>query len=243
MTLSIRRLAILVSVVPIVAGALTLPARAEVSAETDSDGVYVRTVVRATSSAKNVRVWSPLKFRPNSYPLNPTGDLNGDLWPAIEESQTSARVPWVVWSRFNGRGFDLAWARWIHDAVAWSPVGWVQGQSTIGDDLDPDLAFDGGGRPFLTWWRDDAGTGRVYLSLFLATVWMEPFEVSDAGVDSVVPTVTLLPDGRIQVEYDTAEGRVTRIIVFRRPDTITDDITPFGRMQVTESYTTPSLGR
>jgi hypothetical protein len=68
---------------------------------------------------------------------------------------------------------------------------------------------------------------------------MQEFPVSDAGIDSVNPTVTILSDSRIQVQYDTPLGRVTRIISFSRPLTITDDITPFGRIAVEETSTVP----
>ena len=216
------------------AGASSGP-RAEVSAELNTTGNYVRTVVLSNSSTKKVRIWTVTRSRPSYVALNPDGDLNGDLWPRIEEDWRLDGLPWVAWSRFNGNDFDLAWVRFQNGA--WSPIRWVEQVTQPGDDLDPDLAFDANGRPHLVWWRHDSSGGCVYLSIFLSSRWMVPYAVSDVGVDSVNPTVTVLPDFRIQVEYDTPDGHVTRIIKFSRPTTITDDITPFNPT-LTEEYTT-----
>jgi hypothetical protein len=214
------------------------PARAEVSAEIDASGAYVRTVIQATSSTKNVRIWSKVNSRPSLYPLNVDGDLNGDLWPTVAEQTQGVRRPWVVWSRFSGAGFDLAWSRFDATARAWTPIAWVEGAGTSGDDLDPSVAFDSTGRPFLSWWRDDGGVGQVWLSLFLQTKWMAPFLVSDAGVDSVGPTITMLSDTRVRIDYTTAQGTISRTVEFNRPATITDDATPFGRFEVTSTTLT-----
>lgn len=222
----------------VVVAALSM-AHAEVSAELDSAGNYLRTVIIANASTRNVKVWAVGRSRADAVPLNPYGDANGDLWPVIEENPMNGRLPWVVWSRFNGRGFDLAWSNF--SKRAWSPLSWVESASTAGDDLDPDVSFDVDGRPHLAWWRNENGVGRVYLSLFLVTHWMAAYPVSDPGVDSINPEITVLSDRRIQVDYDTPAGHVTRIITFNRPSTITDDIEPFGRMKVTETTTTPTL--
>jgi hypothetical protein len=213
------------------------PARAEVAAEVDASGAYLRTVVLATSSAKNVRIWSKITSRPSLFPLNVEGDLNGDLWPVVADQPAGTPRPWVVWSRFTGSGFDLAWSRFDAPARSWSPIGWVESVPKAGDDLDPSLTFDSTGRPFLSWWRDEDGVGQVYLSLFLQTRWMEPFRVSDVTIDSVAPTITLLSDTRVRIEYTTPEGTVARVVEFHRPLTITDDATPFGRFTVTSSMT------
>lgn len=214
------------------------PARAEVSAEIDTaSGAYLRTVVLATSSAKNVRIWSKITSRPNLFPVNLEGDHNGDLWPVVAEQRVGTARPWLVWSRFNGEGFDLAWSRFEAPTRSWLPIAWVETALTPGDDLDPSVAFDSTGRPFLAWWRDEAGVGQVYLSLFLQSRWMAPFRVSDAADDSVAPTITMLSDTRLRIDYTTAEGTVSRIVEFHRPLTITDDATPFGRFTVTSSLT------
>lgn len=213
----------------------SFPASAEVSAEIDSSGAYVRTFVQGTSSAKKVRIWSKVNSRPSVVALNVDGDLNGDLWPAVAEQYQGTRQAWVIWSRFTGAGFDLAWSRFNPPTRSWAPIAWVEPSATPGDDLDPSIAFDSSGRPFLVWWRDHAGTGEVWLSLFLESKWMPPFRVSDSGIDSVTPTITLLSDTRVRIDYTTAAGTVTRTIEFNRPATITDDATPFGRFEVTST--------
>lgn len=224
------------------AAAIAFPALAEVSAETDPTGNYLRTIVSTNSSLRNLRIWTVTKIRPNYYPLNPQGDLNGDLWPLIAENPVDGRRPFVVWSRFTGSQFDLGWSRWT--ASGWTPIQWVEPAPAVpGDDLDPSVAFSGEGRPHLVWWRNENGVGRVYLSLFLVTRWMSAFPVSDAGIDSYDPVVTVLADGKIRVEYTTAAGRVVRLIAFTRPDTITDDVTPMDRFTITETTTSPEINR
>lgn len=206
-----------------------VPARAEVSAETDFQGNYLRTAVFYNASVRNAKIWSVQREKAGFHPLNRTGDDNGDLWPLVADQTVGEFQPWVIWSRFNGADYDLAWANFR--SGAWSPVVWIEpAPSAPGDDLDPDLAFDANGRPYLVWWRNENGTGRVYLSVFLSTRWMTAFPVSEPGVDSVFPDVTVLPDGKIEVAYDTPEGRMVRIVTFARPSTITDDVTPWGSM-------------
>jgi hypothetical protein len=201
---------------------------AEVSAEVDAFGNYVRTVVLSNASVKNIKIWSVSRARPQMFPLNPSGDLNGDLWPTIAENPYNLRHPWVLWSRFNGVDYDLVWSRWFHGG--WSPIEWVQSSSGSGDDIDPSVAFSSEGRPHGSWWRLDENAGSVYYSMFLSTQWMDPILVSDPGVDSRDPVVTVLPDGRIQIEFSTPDGRVLRIIVINRSQTITDDIDPFSTL-------------
>lgn len=216
------------------------PSLAEVSAETDALGNYVRTVVLTNASVRNLRVWAVQRLKTNFHPLNADGDLNGDLWPMIEDQPVGERKPWVVWSRWNGTDLDLAWS-FFRDG-AWIPTAWVESGTTRGqDDLDPDIAFDADGRAHIVWWRNENGQGRVYLSIYLVSRFMTAFPVSDAGIDSVYPQVNVRPDGKIEVSYETPSGRVVRVVTFARPTTITDDVTPFGRMNVTQESGSKSL--
>lgn len=216
-----------------------LPARGEVSAEVDPSGAYERTVILASNSARNIRIWTATRTRAGYVPLNPLGDLNGDLWPTVLENPLDGNKPWVVWSRFNGRDFDLAWSRF--QSGAWTPVSPVETASATGDDLSPSLGLDTNGNAFLAWWRNENGIGRIYFSMFLITRWMPAFPVSDPGVDSINPVITILSDSRIRIDYDTPDGHVTRILAFMRPKTITDDITPFGSTSVESTVTAPTL--
>jgi len=199
--------------------------RAEVSAEVDALGNYLRVVVLSNASVKNPKIWSSHHERVQYVPLNPAGDLNGDLFPAIVENPLQGNRPWVVWSRFDGSDYSLAWSRW---SGAWEPVRWV-GVTAAGDDLDPALALDPLGRPYVAWWRDEQGVGAVYLSAFLDTRWMEPFAVSDGGVDSRYPTLTVEGDV-VVVRYQTPDGPAQRVLaVLSGQDSINDDINPFER--------------
>lgn len=214
--------------------------RAEVAAEVDAFGTYVRTVVLSNASSKQLRIWTPARMRAQRVVLNPAGDVNGDLWPVIRENLADRGQPWVVWSRFTGTEYDLAWSRWSDGS--WTPISWVA-EDAGGDDLDPALAFDGRGRPHTAWWRAENGKGRIYLSLFLDTTWMAAFPVSDQGVDSRHPDLEVLPDGAIRVQYDTPDGRQSRIVTFASGATITDDINPFGTLTVTEEPVSETLSR
>lgn len=219
------------------------PARAEVAAEVDVQGNYVRTVVFSNASVHRARVWGVPKEKKIGFRnLNPDGDQNGDLWPLIVDQTVGERKPWVLWSRFNGQDFDLAWATF--QAGSWREVAWLEAAPpAVGDDLDPDADFDADGRLHTVWWRNEGGIGQVYLSVFLVTRWMPAYRVSDPSMDSVYPSIALLPDGKIEVTFDTPGGRVVRVIAFARPSTITDDVTPFGRMTITEERSGDSLSR
>jgi len=143
--------------------------RAEVSAELDVEGNYLQMIVTSNASVKKLKLWTVQRERPGIIPLNPDGDLTGDLWPAIIENPLNLNHPWVLWSRFNGTDYDLVWSQWLGSG-AWNEIDWLESSpGVVGDDLDPSLALDGEGRPYTVWWRDESGVGRVYLSIFLST--------------------------------------------------------------------------
>lgn len=215
----------------LVAGlALALPARAEVSAETNVLGGYLRTVIRTNASIKSPRIWGVTRPMFGRSPLNPDGDATGDLFPVVRENPAQQRWPWALWSHFNGRDYDLVWSRWL--GTSWSAIESVEAVTSIDDAVDPALAFGVDGRPYAVWVSRGAGPARVSMSIFLATRWMLPFGVSEIGEDSADPEILVLPDGRLQVSYDTPEARITKIVSFARPLTITDDLTPFNTVTV-----------
>jgi hypothetical protein len=220
--------------------AACLPARAEVSAQTDTGGNYLRTVIYSNASAKNFRIWTVSRLRLGYWPLNPSGDLSGDLWPTIAEGPLNQRWPWVVWSHFDGQTFDLVFSRWT--GTGWMVTSNVAASASGRDELDPRVSFDMTGRPHLVWVSSGvAGPDHVYLSVFLSTRWMAPFLVSNPLEDAQNPDIVVQPDGTIVVSYDTPAGHVTRTVRFLHPLTITDDITPFSTVSVTSTTTTPSL--
>lgn len=202
------------------------PVRAEVSAVTDAAGSYVRTVIYASASPRNPRIWSASRPRAGFTPLNVRGDLFGDSFPVVGENPTGQRWPWIVWSHFDGTDSQLVWSRWT--GGAWSPIAPVEPAPAPGDALDPAIAFSADGRPYLAWLSESGGRTSVEMSVYLATQWAPAFRVSEPGQDATNPKIAVLADGGIQVEYDTAEVHVTKIIRFARPLSITDDTTPFG---------------
>jgi hypothetical protein len=224
----------------LVAGlALAGPVRAEVSAETDAFGNYLRTVIYASASVKNPRIWSAGRPRFGRWPLNRNGDATGDLFPVVRENPAQRNWPWALWSHFNGRDYDLVWSRWA--GASWSAIAPVAADPSPDDAVDPSLAFGADGRPYAVWLSRNEGSAEVSMSIFLATQWMAPFRISEIGEDAVNPSIAVLPDGRIQVTYDTAVAHVTTIVAFAQPMTITDDLTPFNT--VTVSSTASPLGR
>jgi len=208
------------------------PPRAEVAAETDAFGRYVRTVVVTQASVRQHRIWQPLRRNSWGYQsLNPTGDRTGDMYPAIAENALERRHPWAVWSRFNGQDYDLVWSRWRPGG--WAIIERVESDLSFGDDLAPSVAFNTGGRPFLAWWRADGGPGQVFVSVFLVTRWSNPILLSDSGVDSRSPHLSVLSTGGMAVEFSTPTGRESRMISLDSTTTITDDLNPVGQVSVT----------
>ena len=202
------------------------PAFAEVSVRTDRNGDYIATqVFYAGVDDALKKVWSPRGRGIRKVEvLNEFGDANGDLWPEIRESSIAPHYPLVVWSRFSGTEFDLAWSTWTGEN--WRTVEWVFGENEAGDDLDPDLVFDSQGQAYLVWWRDEDGDGRVYLSTLLLSRWTRPLLVSDVAVNSRYPSIEVDEKDLLTVSYETSDGTVVKAVAFTYPDTITDDAHP-----------------
>ncbi|HKQ59702.1 MAG TPA: hypothetical protein VJS92_00375 [Candidatus Polarisedimenticolaceae bacterium] len=221
----LRQRATLIGVLLVVS---CMEAGAEVSVRTDRKGDYVMTQIIPSGTASNLRIWSVVTrtARRKSVALNPQGDANGDLWPTVAESPAAPRVPWVVWSRFDGTGYSLSWSRW-------SPTGWldvrgvgpVQTVAGVGD-FDPRLAFGSDGRPFLVWSRLENGSGAVYVSVFMSSRWSDPLRVSAEGVDARKPDIDVTGRSLLRVRYETDAGTLSQVLLFQGPVTITDDINP-----------------
>jgi hypothetical protein len=210
---------------------LSYPARAEIRVFTDRHGNYLTT--RVLQGGRRANVWGSLR-RSNMVrsvrSLNVYGDNNGDLFPTIRENELAPHHPWVVWSRYNQAQYDLAWSRWTQSG--WDPIRWLDPSNEIpGDNLDADLDFDDDGRPYVAWWRNERGVGRVYVSVFLATSWMQPFAVSETGADGRYPTIVAVTDDELVVHYTTPDGLVEQSVLFGLPITITDDINPLDFVQ------------
>jgi hypothetical protein len=205
---------------------LCFDAQAEVSVRTDRGGNYLKTQIIPVGPHAENRAWG---LRGRGFrcarALNPYGDINGDLWPTVAEAPTAPHYPYVVWSRFNGSNYDMAWSRWT--GQGWAPIEFIARKPMPGDDLDANIVFNRDGRPYVVWWADmEEGAGRVYFSLLLADRWLSPVLISDPAVDSRRPTLELTSGRELAVTYETPEGVVTQYVTFSSPNTITDDINP-----------------
>ncbi len=213
----------LVTALCLLALVVSVGATAEVRVITDRQGIYRTT--RVLLDHRGNGVWSEVRRGRSRNALNPLGDRIGDFFPTIGESTVAPYHPWVVWSRLYQSQYDLAWSRWNGDR--WEPIRWIEPTSSApGDDLDADLSFDEIGRPYIAWWRDENGVGRVYLSTYLGTMWMEAYPVSDLGADGRYPSIEVREGGTLIVRYDTPEGEVEQTVIFDLPVTITEDINP-----------------
>jgi len=202
-------------------------ARAEVSVRLDRSGNYVKTQIVPVGLNVESRAWGLLRGSGSrkGIALNPHGDINGDLWPTVGEPAAAPHYPYVIWSRFNGANYDMAWSRWTNQG--WEPVEYIDSKATPGDDLDADIAFDANGRPYVVWWTDmEMGGGQVYFSVYLVNRWLPPILVSDPAVDSRFPTLEVSTARELAVSFETPEGSVTQYVTFGSPNTITDDINP-----------------
>jgi hypothetical protein len=203
-----------------------LEARAEVSVRLARNGKYLKTQIVPVGPNTEHRAWGlrGRGFR-NGLALNPRGDVNGDLWPAVGEPAAAPHHPYVVWSRFNGANFDMAWSRWTGDG--WQDIDYIASKPMPGDDLDADIAFDSNGRPYVVWWADmEEGGGRVYFSLFLVNRWLPPILISDPAVDSRFPTLEVSTARELAVSFETPEGSMTHYVTLGSPNTIVDDSDP-----------------
>lgn len=201
---------------------------AEVSAKLNEDGEYVGMVFKYGGGA-NRRVWGNALPTAQRRPLNPTGDLLGDLAPTVVENPVHSYWPTAIWSHPNGSDYDLVFSRWT--GSAWSPIQFVQGDNFY-NDLEPRLAFNSVGRPYLVWWVEENGVGAVYFSIFLETRWLTGVRVSTPGVDARRANLVIDSDLRVIVSYDVREMRQMRTVTMPNRDSITDDIDPKFRYEI-----------
>jgi hypothetical protein len=180
---------------------------AEVSVQRNPDGSFKRFFYLTRGGSARV-TWG--QVRPYLAPgdmLNPLGDNLGDLAPVVRMHPVSG-LPWVFWSR------NVAGLRQVVFA-AWTDLGWTAPQPIVPvdglplrDELDPAVAFDLGGAPFLVWWRGGA-VGEVVFSTRVGGRWTPPMLLSDPAVDSRRPAVSI-EGTRATVSWTTPAGIVTQ---------------------------------
>jgi hypothetical protein len=193
-----------------VAALLVLPsvALAEVSVQLDGHGTYRRFWYLSGGKGRSAVIWK--QVRPHLPPrviLNPLGDTYGDGPPVMQISPVTG-YPWVVWQKNYGNIKQLAYSTW--DGRTWTQPALVNpGLPLVNDDLDPALAIDQGGKPYLVWTR--AGqTAEIYFSTLIQGRWSPAIRLSDPTVESRTPSITL-NGSRAVIVYQTPAGPVTKI--------------------------------
>jgi hypothetical protein len=192
----------------LLAALLCGPALAEVSVQLNRDGSFGRVLYLARPGRTPV-VWAQVRpYLPLEHLLNPLGDTLGDLPPVIATNPVDRR-PWVFWSRNVANIKQLV-------AATWTDAGWTVPRALGGDpgpipydQLDPAVALDAAGVPFLVWWKA-APEGEVYFATLVRGDWTPPLRLSPEGVDGRRPAIRL-EGARALVTYWTPQGEVTTI--------------------------------
>jgi hypothetical protein len=182
-------------------------ALAEVSVKLDRQGNLKRVFYLTQGNGHSARVWGQVRpHMPLELMLNPLGDVHGDLPPTIALHPETGH-PWVVWSMNIGNQKRIAFSKW--ECERWTapgrvvttpdPFGW--------DQMEPILAFDGEGLPYLVWWVDGQ-VDEIYFSTMSDSCWTPPYLVSDDSQDSRHPSLSF--DGsRVRIIYETPSGERT----------------------------------
>ncbi len=175
-------------------------ALAEVSVVNDGKGNYIKTLLLFKDSNGYKHFWEPVRNGIASYlMLNREGDLIGDGKPFIAEHPFD-KLPWVVWSHFNGQDHDIVWSRW--DGEKWTMIAPVIQSEE--DDGEPTLAFEPSGIPFVAFTRKSERS-QIFLTAFLNGKWTNPLLVSDPTVDCTNPVLIFGPDV-VAMAFLTPEG-------------------------------------
>ena len=157
-------------------------------------------------------VWSQVRAGVSQREiLNPRGDSLGDLAPVIRSEPLSG-LPWVVWPGRVTNIHQIAVSHW--EGTGWSPRQYVVPSPApyYHDDINPDLAFDLNGQPFVVWERSGS-IGTIQFSTLSNGTWTPPITLSPEGIDSRFPTITvagtaakvrfLTPGGWVTTDYET----------------------------------------
>jgi len=182
-------------------------ARAEVSVQLDVHGRVKRLVVLTRGNGPGLEVWKQMRGRvPVAWILNPLGDTYGDLAPALAVQPTTG-LPWAVWPANEGNQKRLVVSRW--DGTKWTAPRRIAAVDPLGSDqIEPRLAFDAQGAPYVLF--TEAGTtSRVMFLTLVQDVWGPALQVSDDGVDSRQPTLSL-KNGDVTIGFQTPQGPVAK---------------------------------
>jgi hypothetical protein len=219
------------------------PVLAEVSVHLNRDGSFGR-VLYITRPGRTPVVWAQVRpYLPLEHLLNPLGDTLGDLPPLIVSHPVDGR-PWVFWSRNAANIKRLV-------VASWTDAGWTVPRAIGGepgpipfDELDPAVAFDAAGVPFLVWWKA-APEGEIYFGTLARGTWTPPLRLSPEGLDSRRPSIRL-EGTRAIVTYWTPEGELTTVyetaVLVESAASLMDSPTPPGNQAGDGDGDTGDLG-
>ncbi len=191
--------------------ALLLPAgltQAEVSVELGQAGTVKHTFFISQQRAGTTLYWTQVRARvPQAQLLNPLGDVRGDSKPFVRVHPVTG-APWVVWSVNIDGVKRVGIAEWTGKSwtsprlvTAGNPFGW--------DELDPTIAFDDLGTPFIVWWRAEQ-TPRVYFSTMVGGTQTPPLAIGAEDVAGKYPRISVR-GSTAMIRYKTPAGPATAI--------------------------------
>ena len=218
--------------------------QAEVSVLVDQEGRFKKLVYITTGGEGHRAVWRQVRPSvPLEHLLNPQGDTLGDL-PPIFRFHPLTGHPWAVWS------MNVANQKVI-GVAAWGAAGWtVPGRVVTApdpyfyDQVEPSLAIDDGGRPFLVWTRKEP-IPQIYFSTLIRGVWTPPLRVSTPEIGGRAPSITVT--GTIAtITYETDSGPVVQTyeaaILLQSAANLMDTPIPPGNVPDPGSPGTPPKG-
>jgi len=119
--------------------------------------------------------------------------------------------PWLVWSAYDGKDYEITWARW--NGSAWSE------EEKLTDNRDgdafPALAFIRGVVPVVVWNRSGQGGGAVHARFMEAGVWSPEVEVLGGAGRVTVDPRTAVRDGRLDIFCQSGDAVVSKSLTFQ----------------------------
>jgi len=129
----------------------------------------------------------------------------------LDAAADAAGRPWLVWSAYDGKDYEITWARW--NGSAWSE------EEKLTDNRDgdafPALAFIRGVVPVVVWNRSGKGGGAVHARFMEAGVWSPEVEVLGGAGRVTVDPRTAVRDDRLDIFCQSGDTVVSKSLTFR----------------------------